>query len=1253
MKVQSARRTRWQRWLLRAVLLCFGLVLLVLVATLVLLNSLDRAWLKQRLLALALTSSGLEISYRSAEVQSWTELDVRDLVVRSPVSLRGLAPELVHIAHVHVSWWRLPPSWWRPALRQIDIDGLTLNVVIDEHGKTSFDAIPSSAAPTPATPRSQLARELLSTGFPLRTLRVSDITLALVQTNHGVAVERDTVRGLSLALSATPHLRGARLQLAVGSSASPLELRLERSRPGVEETSGIVRAFLLADASATDASVALDLQLTHQNFVPHLAIEHLLQLRANAKFEPTAGRIQLAVSRLAIADQIATNESALELPDQGAPLVRHATGDVDLAELMRLAAPWLPGLELAAGRLHYAVDNLALDRPLTTMVIALDGELSGARLPLTTGSLRLASGRLSLHARPNGATVNAQGSLALDGLRLDSAARQLLADDVSLQFTGQRTDRGAITGQAEAHFATLSLEGESPLTAHNGQLVLAARELHVDPSSPLDATGNLSLDAELARLETGGAVRYTGSNLRWHAETPLALAKRWSFASALHVEQLRVTRAGRTLAELPVQVELALKDLSPNLERAQSSTGSVHVALSAGALVAKLDATKQGDLVDYELSGRASQLAALRPFVSGGPAQHAPWDKMSLEFETKGRATHVASASPVLEQRSRLRLTGAALETIALRALTLDLRSHGSAVRHDAELDVGLEGLRVADVALGDERLRASCQLDRSGPSIRATLTTDQLAKLDLRASVGFDRERQALSYETSGQLSRLAPLEPLLSRVRALVGVDWSKLALRFTAHGDLKGVLSGVGADGSLIPAPDPMRSAKLSAALELAVADLRWAEEDRALGSPAATLRASLEADAGVRKIHSDFSAAELDFGLGRRRVRMTGLRDQSELTSTGPLSDATLELQQHASIQTVEQNFAPKYPVGDLDAKVHVRREPDGLIKVEDVQIENRAAGAALHVQGGIDLGDDLRRISLRATLSQDLARACNRRELFSGSGQARISLAVDSADFRVFHTRATLQLENAHVQLPNLKVALDGIDGDVPIVADLTYGRSGLELLRGVEINPYAMLRFADQHPLLKHRSFVSIDRITTPLVSITPFAANLKVEQNIVSLSQLELGVRGGSITGDGVFDWDGAESTFRVDVRASGVQSSHGEPFDGNAALLIDFGDRSIDGRADILRIGRRHLQDLLELEDPLHTNSGMNHIRTALNFGYPERVRIAFKHGFASAGVSFGGLAGLVSVDDVRGIPIGPLMERVVNSFDPEAAE
>jgi hypothetical protein len=224
-----------------------------------------------------------------------------------------------------------------------------------------------------------------------------------------------------------------------------------------------------------------------------------------------------------------------------------------------------------------------------------------------------------------------------------------------------------------------------------------------------------------------------------------------------------------------------------------------------------------------------------------------------------------------------------------------------------------------------------------------------------------------------------------------------------------------------------------------------------------------------------------------------------------------------------------------------------------------------------------------------------------------------------------------------------------MDGEIPILSDFMHGREGVEVLRGAQINPYAAQRFSDQHPLLSHRSFLSIDRVTTPFVTVQPFAANLKVERNIVSLSQVELGVRHGVITGDGIFEWNGADSKLEANVRASNVESSHGEPFDGNAALLVELRDRSIEGRADILKIGRRHLLDLLDVQDPRRVDPAMNQIRMGLKFGYPDRVRLAFKHGFASAGVKLGGLARLIKIDDVRGIPIGPLMERVVRSLEP----
>jgi len=206
------------------------------------------------------------------------------------------------------------------------------------------------------------------------------------------------------------------------------------------------------------------------------------------------------------------------------------------------------------------------------------------------------------------------------------------------------------------------------------------------------------------------------------------------------------------------------------------------------------------------------------------------------------------------------------------------------------------------------------------------------------------------------------------------------------------------------------------------------------------------------------------------------------------------------------------------------------------------------------------------------------------------------------------------------------------------------GRGGIAFQRTDNRSPYSMLRFADQHPLLAHSGFLSIRRLTTPYVSISPLVGNLEIEQNVVSLRQFEMGVRNGTITGQCGLDWDGPKSTLELHVRANGVQSSHGEPFDGNISVIVSAADRTIEGRAEILRIGERHLLDLLELQDPLHVDPGMNRIRTALSFGYPDNLRVIFDHGFASAHLELGGLARVVSIGDLRGLPMGPIIDRVV---------
>jgi hypothetical protein len=287
-------------------------------------------------------------------------------------------------------------------------------------------------------------------------------------------------------------------------------------------------------------------------------------------------------------------------------------------------------------------------------------------------------------------------------------------------------------------------------------------------------------------------------------------------------------------------------------------------------------------------------------------------------------------------------------------------------------------------------------------------------------------------------------------------------------------------------------------------------------------------------------------------------------------------------------------------------------------------------------------DGRRSLSLNGILDQKLDRLWTQRDVYVGSGDMRMKVRVDSGDFKLFHTEAAVQVRDGNVTLPRRRVNVETFSGEVPIVVDVKFDPT-LKLAHSGVPNVYSQLRYGDQHPLLSGRSFISVGRMTTPWFDISGLAGNLKIEQDLVSLSQFELGVRGGHVGGQLIAQLRDDNPIVQLRIRASQIKSSHGERFDGNAALVIGVRDRSVEGRSEILRIGKRHLLDLLDLDDPQHTDPAVNRIRNALGFGYPDRLSLAFNHGFITAEIALGGLAGLVKIDTLRGIPMGPIIDKL----------
>jgi translocation and assembly module TamB len=1203
---RGARSKRWARRLLAGLL---ALLVGAMLASLGVARELDQPWLKRRIQALARTSGGVDIDFATVRLRWLSGLTIEDLVVRSPAAVSAFAPELVRVGRIDARWSLGSLFGGGPRVKELDVSDVTLSVVVDEHGFTSFDALspspPGPAAGGPPVPLSRQASDQLRAPPPIGTIRVAPIAVEVIHTDAGHVSERDAMHGVGLEISAERADVGWQIHAQAGSPSAPLALALERDRGGSPADTGRASLWLDADASSSVVSVRVQVNVLDQTFAPGFSGGEWVHAEASARFDPAAGRTTVTVARTTAGGGAATAEALLEIPDHGDPLVRHAEGDVDVVRLLAWAPAGLVPITVERGRVHYRVDSFVVGPVLHFGEgggATVEGDLAKVQLHLAPATVDVDGGKVSLHGQPGAAGgIAASGSLTLDSLRVQSGDASLAGRDLALDFDGVQADDGSLTGRVAARVASADVRS------------------------------------------AGGEVTADGLALQAHAV--LAAHAPCAVDVAMPATRLRVFGVGgRLLADAPARVELHLDGVQPDMQRPVASRGVVRASLELGDARLSLDATKGIDAVDYTLSAGAASLAILRPLLPPGFAGAAPWASMALAVRSNGHVEGLAGADLAVRHTTEIAIERPAYAGLSARSLALTVRSAGTAFHHQADCELQVRALSVDGGAPGDDRMTLSATLDRALPSFRLKIETTGRVEARLSVSATFDRARRAVVYDVETRLAGLAPLAPLAARVHGLEGFDLSNVALELATRGSILGLVSDVTRAGALELVPDPMRTAAVDGTVDLRVAHLRWAAGDTSLETPEAKLHGDLHVDGARRTLAGHLDADAIRLGVGRNIVDVAGLSDESTAVITGDLLDPDAELTQHATIRAVEQDFVPGYPVGDVALTLAAGRDAQGLVHVSEMKVQNGAGGTSLDVTGGADLGPGRRRLSMTASLAQDLAPLSTAPEHFTGRGKVVVDAQVESPDLTVFRTRADLKAADVHVRMPRAGVAIESVDGDVPISASFELGKAGFTMRRDAALNPYSMLRFADQHPLLSRTGFISIGSVTTPFVSIAPLVGNLELEQNVISLRQFEMGLRGGHVTGQCALDWDGPRSTVELHVRASGVQSSHGEPFDGNIAVVVAAGDRTIEGRAEVLRIGKRHLLDLLDLEDPLRTDAAMNRIRSALSFGYPDRLRLVFDHGFASARLELGGLARLISIGELRGIPMGPIIDKLL---------
>jgi translocation and assembly module TamB len=1232
---EARRRRRWRQWVRRTVATAVGLVALVAAALLVLLHSLDQPWLKGRLLRLARTALGAEIDYHTARIELLSGAEIEGLVVQSPAEFRPFAPDLVRVGRVGAQWSLTSLLLGRgPLLRRVAVSDVTLTVVVDEHGRTSFDALSSSAS-GPTVPLSRQASKVLGTAPPVGRLDVDRVALAVVQTAHKAVSDRTELRGVSGTLttsSAEPTTRGWRVQ-------------------GSAQANGArARLWARVDATSTALTATLDLQMMEQTFAASVPANHWLHAESSVRFDPTAGWTDVTLDHTEAADGAATVQASIRISDAGDLIVRRAQGDIDLARLLQWVPAGLVPVTAERARVRYQVDSLVAGAVVHLSeggAVVVDADLSNVVSSGLGGPVQIGAGELSLRVAPaEGGGLAGRGSIKVTGARVAWRQAGLAAADLAVDFDGQQDANGFVDGRVGVRFARVELEGASSAVARDGHVELRVQGLHPAPAELLATQGDLALSAELPSLDMRSPRMHAiVDGLKLGAHSTLEGHAPYAVELDAPVSRLRVfEHDGNVVVDGPARVQGRVRDVQLDIAHPAASRGVALVAVELGDVQASLEATKGADLVDFALHATARSLVALRPYLPRALIDKAPWDRIAVTVRSSGHVEHFAAGSPAIRQATEVDVERPAFANVAAQFCAVTVKSEGTSHQHQAEVDLRAKGLTFDGDSPSDDHVMLSATVDRDRRLLRFQIATEGRAATKLSASVSFDPVRRALPYDMDGRVAGLAPLAPLIKRVRGLDAFDLSELEIGLSARGALLGVVAAVARDGTIQLEPSPVHTAAVEGEANLRVDHFRWAKGNAAIATPAMAWHGEMRAFGPRRTLDSRVEVGTLHLDFGSHDFDLNGIRDETSAAVIGSLADPEIELTQHLSVRAVEQTAVPEYSLGDLAFALSAERSPEGVVHISDLKLANGVGGTALSVAGNIDLSEGRRTISVTTLLTQDLARLSRIPERFTGRGRVAAEATITSPDLAHYHVRGVVKGENVTIALSRAGVHVETANGEVPVTVTLEVGANGVAFGRSGKRSPYSMLRFADQHPLLSRSGFLSIARLKTPFASIAPLVGNLEIEQNVVSLRQFEMGIRGGTVTGQCGIDWDGPKSTLELHVRASGVQSSHGEPFDGNIAVAISAADRTIDGRAEILRIGERHLLDLLDMQDPMHVDPAMNRIRTALAFGYPDSVRLAFDHGFASAHLELGGLARLISIAELRGIPMGPIVDKML---------
>ncbi len=1219
---EPRRKRRVLRIFLKIFLVLLALVVLLGVTALILAAHLEFGPVKGIIQSQA-KKRGIDLDFDKAGA-TLGGVHMKNVRIHSADVDRGLAPDLISIGSIDGDW-----SPFKKRVDNLVIKDVVLTLVVNDDGTTSLDhwlaGFPPSPPDTePAKALSAVIDKVLPEGIEAH-VKVEGVSVRLIPSGKAKPVSLD---GLAVAVD----LAGGKLHAAIG----PAELHL-----AVGDKTAAAKLGITVDLGDNQVGLGVQLDLVSQTFAPTLPpVTKIADVSAKFTFVPGEHRTRLELERLSLLDGKASFGLTADVFDDGAslrPVVHDATCTVDAAAIAKQipADLGLGAIELEADPFHCTGKELEVvpgpkgDLGLTGKIAKLDWRDIHVRDVLLDVGLHPEKNALAAKVKLQAGSVKMTGTVEAFKTDVDLTATltptiwpvatkaRISAGAVAmpgkgvrglkLSIDGTATSASAFSGTTTVDVDSVVIPGTDVRDAH---LEAKLDDIALAPNT-LESTGRVALGGRAGSVATAGksvkgAVFSGGATLAGKSSTAFLNLDAENVATGVPDFP-----GGKTHLELDV-TRLALDTADPARSRVEAkvkaAVGANTVAGTVAGSATPLDAS-------WDLSAAVDK---------AGPAR-------GVKLVSKGRY------GGTIDHDTTIDLGKLVLTNASFRDAHIHVKSKGTMRRQDADVTAAINGLRVAGNDLGSPRVQLVVAADLDKPRVDARIKASS-PETDLHLVAEIDGARVA-RYTIDGKVGALGPAIQFLPP-----GPEWNKVSVTMQGKGAIAGIVKSV-QNGIPVLVADPAASARGNASLDIEVRGIHYkgaAETESRADS--ISVKASAEL-AERRKVNVDIAAPGLDATASGVRVAVKNLAvhldadvDKNGAGATS-LSVKADEIQQSAVILL---------PVKDLDIQVKLQGDPQTSMSLL-AKVKNPGAGTTLDLSGqldrrvaGADAIPDRNSFILQGQLDQNLELLNGDPTNLRAGGQLSVPFRVESGDLTVFRANAQVKLAKVSIDLPKSKIHIGGIDGDIPILEEIVKTPAGMHPVGRGERGLYPQLRFVDQSPFLGNANYLSVAEITWNMSKFGPIAGNIRVDRDVFSLDQLEMSALGGKITGQCLAELNGRDTSLTFRGKITGIHPTlGGDVLDANLALTLTPYKLGLEGRIEMVRIGKQHLLDLLDLYDPYHADVTANQVRLGLKFGYPKQVRLGFIRGFASLAVELGGIAGIVSISEISGVPIGPVLE------------